>query len=107
MMRKSNSLITWRSGAVAALLGLIGGFSLETAAYAQQTINATDLVARLRRLERDVRDLQAETFRRSPDAGKAGAAGAPPPPEPAAQAGPDLSPVMRRVDDLEATVSRL
>jgi tol-pal system protein YbgF len=83
-----------------------GGVLLDTAAYAQ---SSTDINARLRRLERDMRDLQAETFRKGPDA--AAILAAPPTtPEPAAQPAqpiPDLGPMMRRVDELETSVTRL
>jgi tol-pal system protein YbgF len=79
---------------------------LDTAAYAQ---SSADINARLRRLERDMRDLQAETFRKEPDA--AAILAAPPTtPEPAAEPAqpvPDLGPMMRRVDELEASVTRL
>jgi tol-pal system protein YbgF len=97
-----------RTGALVAVAGLIGSLSLETAAYAQ---SSADVQARIRRLERDIRDLQAETFRRSPE-GAAGAVMPLPPetPEPAAQPSqpiPDLGPMMRRVDELEAGVTRL
>jgi len=97
-----------RTGALVAAAGLIGSLSLETAAYAQ---SSADVQARIRRLERDIRDLQAETFRRSPE-GAAGAVMPPPPeaPEPTAQPSqpiPDLGPMMRRVDELEAGVTRL
>jgi tol-pal system protein YbgF len=56
-----------------------------------------------------MRDLQAETFRKGPDA--AAILAAPPTtPEPAAQPAqpiPDLGPMMRRVDELETSVTRL
>jgi phage shock protein A len=99
----------WRTGALVAAAGLICGLSLETAAYAQ---SSADILVRLRRLERDIRDMQAETFRRSPDAAAAAAANPAlaPEPEPAAapaQPVPDLGPMMRRVDELESSVTRL
>jgi tol-pal system protein YbgF len=82
--------------------------SVDTVAYAQ---SQQDIIVRLRRLERDIRDLQAETFRRSPDAeGPSAVLAPPPPPEPPmveAVPVPDLGPVMRRVDELEASVTRL
>ena len=105
----SRFLTMLRTGALVAAAGLIGSLSLETAAYAQ---SSADVQARIRRLERDIRDLQAETFRRSPE-GAAGAVMPPPPPEapePAAQPSqpiPDLGPMMRRVDELENSVTRL
>jgi len=106
MTRKSRFLDVVRTGAIVAVMGLIGSVTLETAAYAQ---SSADIQARMRRLERDIRDLQAETFRRSPE-GANGAPLPPPPPEQVAepaQSMPDLGPVMRRVDELEATVGRL
>ncbi len=66
MAHKSRFLNLWRTGALVAVAGLIGAVSLDTAAYAQ---SAAEVQARLRRLERDIRDLQAETFRgKAPDA---------------------------------------
>jgi tol-pal system protein YbgF len=107
MARKSRFLNVWRTGALVAVAGLIGGVSLDTAAYAQ---SAAEVTARLRRLERDIRDLQAETFRKGPDADAVLAA----PPGPAmpeaaepSQPVPDLGPMMRRVDELETSVTRL
>ena len=64
MTRKSSFLNMVRTGALVAAAGLIGTLSLDTAAYAQ---SAADVQARIRRLERDIRDLQAETFRRGPE----------------------------------------
>src|SRR5688572_16874494 len=105
MARKSRFLNVWRTGALVAVAGLIGAVSLDTAAYAQ---SAAEVQARLRRLERDIRDLQSETFRgKAPDA--AAVLAAPPTspeqaaPEPS-QPMPDLGPMMRRVDELEAGV---
>ena len=106
MTHKSRILNMVRTGALVAVAGLIGSLTLETAAYAQ---SSADVQARIRRLERDIRDLQAETFRRSPE-GAAGAPLAPAAPEPAAEPSqpiPDLSPMMRRVDELESSVTRL
>ncbi len=106
MTRKSRFLDVVRTGALVAVVGLIGSLTLETAAYAQ---SSADIQARIRRMERDLRDLQAETFRRSPE-GANGAPLPPAPPEPVAepaQAIPDLGPVMRRVDELESSVGRL
>ena len=108
MTHKSRFLNVWRTGALVAVAGLIGAVSLDTAAYAQ---SAAEVQARLRRLERDIRDLQAETFRKGPDADAVLAA----PPGPAnpeaaaepSQPVPDLGPMMRRVDELEASVTRL
>jgi tol-pal system protein YbgF len=99
----------WRTGALLAVAALMCGLSIETAAYAQ---SSADVVVRLRRLERDLRDLQAETFRRTPGAATGAQAAPLPPPEPEpaatpAQPVPDLGPMMRRVDELEASFSRL
>jgi tol-pal system protein YbgF len=82
------------------------------AAPAVQVIDARDLIARLQRLERDMRDLQAETFRRAPGAPpQAPPANAPPSPAPEPQsqqaAIPDLNPLMRRIGDLEESLGRL
>ena len=97
-----------RAGALVTVAGLIGTLSLETAAYAQ---SSADVQARIRRLERDIRDLQAETFRRSPEGASGAVVPLPPaPPEPEAQPSqpiPDLGPMMRRVDELETSVTRL
>src|SRR5262245_25190951 len=98
MVRNGRFFMKWRTCALLAAATLMCGLSIETVAYAQ---SSADVVVRLRRLERDLRDLQAETFRRSPDA--AAAAKALPPAEPApaaepAQPVPDLGPMMRRVD---------
>jgi tol-pal system protein YbgF len=108
MAHKSRFLTLWRTSAIVAVAGLIGSVSLDTVAYAQ---SAAEVQARLRRLERDIRDLQAETFRKGPDA--AAVLAAPPTspeqaaaPEPS-QPMPDLGPMMRRVDELEAGVTRL
>lgn len=108
MARKSRFLNGWRVGALVVFAGLVGGVSLDTAAYAQ---SSADINARLRRLERDIRDLQAETFRRGPE-GAASSAAALPPPEPSPPAEPvqpipDLGPMLRRVGELEASVTRL
>jgi len=107
MAHKSKFLNVWRTGALVAVAGLIGSVSLDTAAYAQ---SAAEVQARLRRLERDIRDLQAETFRKSPDGGASAVAPPPLPPEQAAepaQPTPDLGPMLRRVDELETSVTRL
>jgi tol-pal system protein YbgF len=66
------------------------------------TIDARDLLNRLQRMERDVRDLQAETFRRGPgDAPQVAAPQAPP------SSAPDLGPIMRRMDEVGDSISRL
>ena len=101
----------------AALIAGLGLWSLAvtipaTQAQGVQTIDARDLIARLQRLERDMRDLQAETFRRAPGAPpQAPPANAPPSPAPEPQAQqaamPDLNPLMRRLGDLEESLGRL
>jgi tol-pal system protein YbgF len=83
-------------GAVAAALGFA---SFATPAIAQ----TNDLQTRIQRLERDVRDLQAATFRRPPGP----VADSPADVEPPQPAIPDLNPLMRRVDGLEQSVTRL
>jgi len=106
MTRKSRVFNVWRSGALVAAAVLIGGLSLDTAAYAQ---SAADVNARLRRLERDIRDLQSETFKKGPEGAQASAVPLPPEP-PSAEPGqqmPDLGPMMRRLDELESSVTRL
>jgi tol-pal system protein YbgF len=88
-------------------------------AQAQNNPDPRDLQIRLQRLERDMRDLQAMTFRRgdardgsdrdgsgrddSPQADDA------PPPDAAGDATgtPNLAPVMRRVDELEDGMGRI
>jgi tol-pal system protein YbgF len=97
----------WQTGALVIVAGVAGAIALDTAAYAQ---SSSEIIVRLRRMERDIRDLQAETFRRSPE-GAAGASLPAAPPEPPAadpaQAIPDLGPMMRRVDEMEVSVTRL
>jgi len=68
-------------------------------------IDGRDLLIRMGRIERDIRDLQAETFRRPPVPADAG----PPPPPRSANApnAPDLNPIMRRMDELGDSISRL
>jgi tol-pal system protein YbgF len=65
-------------------------------------VDARDLLVRLQRMERDLRDLQAETFRRPPSQTAPSA-----PPEPAAAGAPDLSPIIRRLDEFNDSISRL
>jgi tol-pal system protein YbgF len=94
-------------------LGLWGFAVLPARAQAAvQTIDARDLLARLQRLERDMRDVQAETFRKAPgDHPIAPPASPKSDPAPAADsqpsAVPDLNPVMRRIDELEDGIGRL
>ena len=101
-----------RTGAV-LIVGL-GIFSVAEGAAAQtQTIDSRDLLIRLQRMERDIRDLQATTFRGSPPQRQAAAPGTDaalnPPPEAAPQqpAIPDLNPLMRRVDEIQESLGRL
>lgn len=81
-----------------------------------QVIDARELMARLQRLERDMRDVQAETFKRTgtPLPGPAAAAGAtgggaviPVPEAQPAVMMPDLNPLIRRMDELEDSFTRL
>ena len=107
MTRNSSVFNVWRSGAVVAVGVLIGGFALDTGAYAQ---SSADVNARLRRLERDIRDLQSETFKKGPEGAQASTVPLPPEPPPSAEPAqqmPDLGPMMRRLDELESSVTRL
>ncbi|HEX3484724.1 MAG TPA: tol-pal system protein YbgF [Micropepsaceae bacterium] len=107
----------WMETAAALFVGFVSLGAVQTASAASnvQVIDARDLMARIQRLERDLHDVQAETFRRSGTAGPAPAASAdaaPPPaaaPVPDAQmpAIPDLNPLMRRLGDLEDSLGRL
>jgi tol-pal system protein YbgF len=83
-------------------------------AQAQNNPDPRDLQIRLQRLERDMRDLQAMTFRRGDDRDDSGRDDSPqaddaPPPDAAGDAGgtPNLAPVMRRVDELEDGMGRI
>ena len=127
----------WRTGAALVVgLGLstITG-SVEAAPAippGAQVIDARDLMARLQRLERDLRDVQAETFKKPPGTAAAAPAGASAPaaaaagaaaagaaaagtvasaiPAPEAQPQqmlPDLNPLIRRMDELEDGITRL
>jgi tol-pal system protein YbgF len=99
----------------AALIAAAGFLAEAGTATAQatQTIDARELIQRLQRLERDMRDLQAETFRKAPGDRTAPPAPAanpnpipPPPPEPQA-AMPDLNPILRQMGELEEGLGRL
>jgi len=106
MTSKGRVFNVWRTSALVAFGVLIGGFALDTGAYAQ---SSADVTARLRRLERDIRDLQSETFKKGPEGAQASAVPLPPEPpaaEPAQQM-PDLGPMMRRLDEIESSVTRL
>src|SRR5258706_8428007 len=96
--------------ALIAAVGFLAGVHSATA-QATQTIDARELISRLQRLERDMRDLQAETFRKAPGgAAPSAPAGtpspAPPTPEPQA-AIPDLNPILRQIGELEEGLGRL
>src|SRR6266550_5046353 len=92
--------------AAAALLAEMGSASAQAAT---QTIDARELIQRLQRLERDMRDVQAETFRKAPAdraAPPAPAASAnptppptPPPPSEPQAATPDLNPILRQMGE--------
>jgi len=84
--------------AVCAMLLGVGGWP--AAAGQNLTVDARDLLVRMQRMERDIRDLQAETFRRPAGAN----ADAPPV---AAGAAPDLGPILRRMDEVGDSISRL
>jgi len=104
-----------------AALIAVAGFLAEArtataqAAPATQTIDSRELIQRLQRLERDMRDLQAETFRKAPGTAAPAPAANPspaptptPPPAPEAQgAMPDLNPILRQMGELEEGLGRL
>ena len=81
------------------------------AAPASTAATDAQLMVRLQRLERDMRDLEAATFRKPP--GDKAAAPIAPPSEseiaPAVEAAPmpDLNPLMRRIDELEEGLGRI
>jgi tol-pal system protein YbgF len=90
------------ASAVLAMSAILWGVTGSAGAAQPVTIDARDLMSRLQRMERDLRDLQAETFRRGPgDARQAVAPQAPP------SSAPDLGPVMRRMDEVGDSISRL
>ena len=67
------------------------------------------LIVRLQRLERDMRDVEAATFRKPPG-DKVDApppADMPPAPDATAPVMPDLNPLMRRIDELEEGLGRV
>ena len=72
--------------------------------------SAADYQARIQRMERDLRDLQSEMFRRNPPAARNGQP-VPPivevAPEPPPPAMPDLNPMIRRIDEIENGITRL
>ncbi|GEM_PF-2497835 len=98
-----------KAGAVAAVLLGLGS----AASGAPVTVDARDLLLRLQRVERDMRDLQSETFRQT---GKTlpSAASGPADPLPMPEAAPmpapvlpDLDPLIRRLGELEDSIGRL
>ena len=100
----------------AALIAGLGFLSLavavpEARAQSTQTIDARDLVTRLQRVERDLHDLQAETYRRTPGASPQAPSAPAPVPEPPPEVQPpppvaDLTPLLRRMDELEESIGR-
>jgi tol-pal system protein YbgF len=99
-MKKVRGLLVSTSAAF-ALFVVLGGMAGPAPAAQSVTVDARDLLVRMQRMERDIRDLQAETFRRPPGA-PADAAPAPP-----TGAMPDLSPIMRRMDEFGDSLTRL
>jgi tol-pal system protein YbgF len=87
-----------------AALILTAGLGLGLAASPSYAQSASDLQARLQRVERDMRDIQAEIYRRNPNGPIAPPPAAAPEPQ---QAMPDLGPLMRRLDELEGSITRL
>ncbi len=100
--------IRGRLSAYCALAAVLAGsVLLGPGAIAAQnvTIDARDLLVRMQRMERDIRDLQSETFRRPP--GAVASAPAAPLPESAGAGAPDFSPILRRLDEFGDTITRL
>src|SRR5258708_3380966 len=101
----------------AALIAVVSFLAEVHSATAQatQTIDSRELIQRLQRLERDMRDLQAETFRKAPGDHTAPPAPAatpnpnpaPPPPPESQAAIPDLNPILRQMGELEEGLGRL
>lgn len=92
--------------AVVAVLTAAAALAGSSALAAQNvTIDARDLLVRMQRMERDIRDLQSETFRRPP--GAVASAPAAPLLEPAGAGAPDFSPILRRLDEFGDTITRL
>src|SRR5258707_9815726 len=110
----------WIKAGAALIAGV--GFLAEihsATAQATQTIDSRELIQRLQRLERDMRDLQAETFRKAPGDRTAPPAPAanpspnpnstltPPPPPESQAAMTDLNPILRQMGELEDGLGRL
>jgi len=93
----------------AALIAALGLFGMTAAdGQAAQTIDARDVMSRIQRLERDLRDVQSETFRRNPNAAPPGAAAPAPAPEPQVQQTmPDLDPLVRQIGEMQESLGRL
>jgi tol-pal system protein YbgF len=94
----------------AALVAGLGLLCLSAASsQAAQTLDARDVISRIQRLERDLRDVQSETFRRNPGAAPPTAPAAPAPvPEPQAQQPlPDLDPLVRQISEMQESLGRL
>jgi len=109
MVRKVEFKSLGRTGA-ALLAGIM--LSSTAAPVPAQAQSSADLQARVQRLERDLRDLQAETFRRTPgnrDTTPVPVEPAPMPPveAPPAPSMPDLNPLMRRIGEIEDSIGRL
>src|SRR6266550_4199954 len=99
--------------ALVAAVALLAEMGSASAQAATQTIDARELLLRLQRLERDMRDVQAETFRKAPGehvlppAASANPPAAPPPPPEPQAAAPDLNPILRQMGELEEGLGRL
>ncbi len=79
---------------------VLAGMGAMSALPLSPALAQADFQTRLQRLERDMRDLEAEAYRR-------GVRDVPPGQPPAAQATPDLDPLMRRLDELQEGMRRL
>ncbi len=100
---------------VVAQTQLVAAAPATPATGSPSTADYNQLVVRLQRLERDMRDVEAITFRKPPS----DKASAPPLPPPAAEIPgapttdtppvvmPDLNPLMRRIDELEEGLGRI
>src|SRR5690348_14871791 len=84
------------AGSLAA--AALGASTIALPAFAQ----TSDMMVRLQRLERDVRDLEAATFKNPPGPLVDKPADTQP-----QQAIPDINPMMRRLDGVEQSVTQL